>query len=49
MKMKIKKNNITTSSSSKKQSKQTVRVKSSVKAGKEGFIPLHRAVQEGLI
>ncbi|CAK8715420.1 hypothetical protein H206_00870 [Candidatus Electrothrix aarhusensis] len=45
----MKKNNRITNSSSKKQSKQTVRVKSSVKAGKDVFIPFHKAVQEGRI
>lgn len=47
--MKMKKNNRMTNSSSKKQSKQTVRVKSSVKAGKEVFVPFHKAVQENMI
>ena len=47
--MKMKKNNRMTNYSSKKQSKQTVRVKSSVKAGKEVFVPFHKAVQENMI
>jgi hypothetical protein len=44
--MRMKKNNRTTNSSSKKQSKQMVRVKSSVKAG---FTSFHDAVKQGKI
>ena len=46
----MKKNSGAARPSGKKQSKQHVRVKSAVKVGKkEGFIPFHKAVQEGLI
>lgn len=45
----MKKNNRITNSSSKKQSKKTVRVKSSVKAGKDGFLSFHDAVKQGKI
>jgi hypothetical protein len=44
--MKMKKNKRITNSSSKKQSKQAVRVKSSVKAG---FTSFHDAVKQGKI
>jgi hypothetical protein len=45
----MKKSNRTVRLVNKKQSKQTVRIKSAVKAGKDGFLSFHDAVKQGKI